>query len=334
MRAMLASGQRPVRVEPSTLIVWGIATGGLCAALEEVVPRLAGSDVTRMAAVTAGIILGVGMLAAWIDRRCLARHRADRGETIHFVEIQIAKAWALLFVLGVALTVGTFFFGGQYMVYAFWLVLLGVGMFLHALFSEQLPAWAGIAFILLGIGPLAAHASYAEMRWIAASTLGIGLPVLGWIVAGAPGMPARWASLWQPILWTSLVLSVAAVAASGVPLPTDAEVPVVELADLGSVAGMRGPLAVRVRKGTRIALRLWVSGETFVSDPGAEVALTSAKDFEILVVDGNATQWTRAPGERWERGVTSFRRMHFEPALEGHGAFLKAEVETTRLRLR
>jgi len=334
---MLAAGHRPIRIERTTLLVWGLATGGLCATLEDLLQRLAGRDVPLMAAWTAAIILGVGALAAWIDRRWLMRHRAERGETINFVEVQLGKAWAMLFVLGTMLTFGTFFFGGQYMVYGFWLVLLGVGLFLHALFSRQLPLWAGIAFIGLGIAPLAAHASYFEMRWIAASALGIGLPLLGVLIREpGPDEDAGWANSaawWKPAAWLATVVGVATLAAGHPAMPADADVPVVSFDRWASARGTRGPLIVRIPAGTKIPLDLDVGGGAFTSAPGASVELRIAQDLDLLTEDGVATEWSRTAGQ-WHRGVVAIERLRVHPVTDENRVRLRAEVATGWLRLR
>ena len=49
-----------------------------------------------------------------------------------------------------------FFYGGSGMIYALWMVLLGLGVYLFGLFSRPLLEWIGLATILLGVAGLAA----------------------------------------------------------------------------------------------------------------------------------------------------------------------------------
>src|SRR5207253_1985101 len=100
-------------------------------------------------------------------------------------------------------TFSTAFFGGGYMVFVIWLVLFGLGIYIHGLFSEEMLEWAGVMMILLGVAALALSAPYRAMQWLAASVFGLGMPLLSMMldrgesqVRGHPaGSTARSASV-------------------------------------------------------------------------------------------------------------------------------------------
>ena len=91
----------------------------------------------------------------------------------------------LLFAL-----VAMIFYGGGYMVCAVWLVFLGVSLYLHGLFSEELLEWAGLLTIALGIVSLLARLPYDSMRWVAAAVFGLGLPMLSLMLDHGRHRPA------------------------------------------------------------------------------------------------------------------------------------------------
>src|SRR5574343_1231090 len=108
--------------------------------------------------------------------------------------------------LGTLFTFSTFFFGGGYMLYAVWLVLIGLALYVHGLFSEEALEWAGGLIILIAITALAAQLPNDTMKWLTASVFGIGLPTLTLLLDGGRqrGFGLR---LGQALGWTGLVLA-------------------------------------------------------------------------------------------------------------------------------
>ena len=91
------------------------------------------------------------------------------------------------------------------MIFGVWLLLVGLGLFMHGLFSEQMLEWAGLMIMLLGICPLMLRVDFDLTKWIAASAFGLGMPALTFMLDGgkARSLPRR---LYQSALWLLLVL--------------------------------------------------------------------------------------------------------------------------------
>src|SRR5207245_5985477 len=117
-----------------------------------------------------------------------------------FAQKQVTKVLWLLLGMGVLFTFATAFFGGGYMVFVMWLVLFGLGIYIHGLFSEQILEWAGVLMILLGIGTLALRVPYVATQWLAASAFGLGLPLLGTMLDRGASKSA-WTRAAQSALW-------------------------------------------------------------------------------------------------------------------------------------
>jgi hypothetical protein len=73
-----------------------------------------------------------------------------------FVQAQITKVWWLLIGMGVLFSFAASVSGGAaMMVFGIWLLLvgLGLGLYIHGLFSDQMLEWAGALVIALGETP-------------------------------------------------------------------------------------------------------------------------------------------------------------------------------------
>jgi hypothetical protein len=119
----------------------GITGGILCLGTEHVItPERFPGHLERAVALL--LFLGIVLSAlpsptsgprATASRRATSRCRSCRHRLI--------KVWWLLIGMGVLFTFATAFFGGGQMVFVIWLVLFGLGIYVHGLFSEQI--WNG-----------------------------------------------------------------------------------------------------------------------------------------------------------------------------------------------
>lgn len=272
------------------------------------------------------------MLAAFLDRTLTRRARVRRGESTAFAESQIAKAWVLLIALGVVLTFATFFFGGSQMIYAVWLVLIGVGLFLHGLFSEQLPEWVGVAMILLGVVPLAAGASYFQTRWLAAASFGVGLPLLAAMLDhGARTSLAK--RMAQSIAWLAAVLGVAFFGWQVASEPIG-DAPTVSLDEYLARRTTVERAIVQVPAGTSLPLGIAVSGDVLASVPGSNLVLKVQQPVELLVEDGKPTGYSRIPGEGWRRGALHISGTQGETREDAGTLFFGMSLSATIARVR
>ncbi len=168
IHAMLSAGQRNLRVERHSLVLWGGSSGGLVLVSDHILTAEQ-FPVLEQRAVAWLILLVLTLSGVSLIDWHLTRHvKHARDEAWSFIHRQILKVWWLLMAVGVLLTFATFFYGGGYMIFAAWVVLIGLGLYVHGLFSEELLEWSGAFLILIGIGMLAFRLNYGTSQWVAA----------------------------------------------------------------------------------------------------------------------------------------------------------------------
>jgi hypothetical protein len=267
IQAMLAAGHRCVELERHSLLLWGGIGGGLCAFTDLVINSERFPDNTQRAiALLAWLAFWLGGMS-WLDHRLTRSARQVREETLPFAQAQVTRAWWMLLALGTLTTFAMFFHGGGVMIYALWMVLLGLGIFIFGLFSRPLIEWIGLATILLGVVGLASGLPLGSARWLAASTFAIGLPLAGWLAANTDDRRAGRRGL-AVAFWLAAVIAPAGAAARHIPAaaPPTPTTAVVTLA-AGSVvplhvdmeSGLIGipataSLPVRIARKTEVAL--------------------------------------------------------------------------------
>ena len=298
IHTMLAAGHRNLRIERHTLILWGLA-GGLLFLFSEHMLTPAQFPLIEQRATAwlllISVVLGTVGIADWHLTR---RAKASRDEAWSFIHRQVVKILWLLMAIGALLTFAMFFFGGGYMVCSAWLVLIGISLYVHGLFSEELLEWAGALVILTGVVSLGFHLSYETMKWISASVFGIGLPLLAVMLDRGRSRPA-WQRSVQSTLWMLLVLIPPLLAqryAVGATLP---EAPTISLASYRQHAANMGTQIIALPAGTAIPVDIELSGDLFRSTPAPTLPLTLAEPVELMMVDGELTGDIRFPGEPW-----------------------------------
>lgn len=300
IHSMLSSGQRNLRVERHSLILWGLAGGGLFAASEWILTPAQLPDLTQRA-VAWLVLLCVALGAVgYADWRLTRRVKAARDEAWSFIHRQVLKVWWLLMAMGVLLTFAMFFFGGGYMLYAAWLVLLGLGLYVHGLFSEELLEWVGVLTILAGVTALAARLPADTMRWLDASLFGIGLPLLACLLdrGRARPFPHRLA---QSLGWLAVVIALPLAGhrwANAAPLP---EAPRIPLAALAKQSDLNGARIVALPAGTAIPVEVELSGDVFDTTRTAILPLSLAEPLDLMLIDGQLSGDIRRPGEDWQK---------------------------------
>lgn len=298
IHTMLAAGHRNLRIERHTLVLWGLAGGLLFLFSEHILTPAQFPQIEQRATawlLLISVILGAVGIADWH----LTRHaKAARDEAWSFVHRQVLKILWLLMSIGTLLTFAMFFFGGGYMVCAAWLVLIGISLYVHGLFSEELLEWAGALVILTGIASLGFHLAYETMKWISASVFGIGLPLLAIMLDRGRSRPA-WQRSVQSTVWLLLVLAPPLLAqryAIGATLP---DAPVVSLASYRQHGSSQGALIIALPAGSAIPVDIELTGELFRNTPAPTLPLTLAEPVELMMIDGKLTGDIRFPGEPW-----------------------------------
>lgn len=295
IHAMLAAGHRNLRIERHSLLLWGLPAGLLFALSESLLTPEQLPDTTQRAlawlALLAGVLFAIGTLD-WLWTR---RVKLARDEAWSFVHRQVQKVWWLLMGLAALSTFAMFFFGGGYMVCTLWLVIAGLGLYLHGLFSEELLEWIGVTLILIGIGCLFAGLPFESMRWIASAVFAIGLPLLALMLDRGRHRAAH-VRLGQLLFWLGAVLALPLWLerqAQAVPI----EAPTISL-EAFRAGALPGPaVAVRLPAGTPVPVAIDVAGDVFQGP--AVLPLTLAQPLELLVRDGKLSGDARYPGEAW-----------------------------------
>lgn len=287
IHSMLAAGHRSIRLQRHSLLLWGITGGVLCLGTEHVItPERFPGHLERAVALLLflGIVLsGVAIADFWYTRRRIEA----RDESLPFVQAQVTKAWWLLMGMGVLFTFATGFFGGGQMVFVIWLVLFGLGIYFHGLFSEQILEWAGVMMILLGIGALALSAPYTATQWLAASTFGLGMPLLGAMLDRGASRSA-WTRAGQSALWLAAVLTPAVLAYQWrQQLPPQAAT------------------IVTFPAGTRIPVNVRIGGNIVRDDNDLAVPLTLTKPLDVVLLDGQPTGMFRVADGPWKQRARS-----------------------------
>jgi hypothetical protein len=231
-------------------------------------------------------------------------------------------------------------FGGVYQIYMVWLALVGLGLFLHGLFSHELVEWAGAGLFLLAILVLVSGLPLAWHRPLLICTAGLGLPLLGeflhWRVVAQVARTGRLFACVVAVLVASVLPAWLAVQWSQrVDFPDD--IPVLSPQQPQQLQQRSTPwpryLAVHVVAGTSIALELDIQGGVLQSAHSApQLHYTMAQDLDLLLIDGKFSHFVRRAGQEWQNqdGWLRITRLDFEPDL-GQGSGLRvrssAQVE-------
>jgi hypothetical protein len=290
IHSMLAAGHRSIRLQRHSLLLWGITGGILCLATEHVItyerfPEHLQRAVAKL--LFLGIVAsGVAIADFWYTRYRIEAH----DESLPFVQAQVTKVWWLLIGVGVLFTFATSFFGGGQMVFVIWLVLFGLGIYVHGLFSEQILEWVGVVMILLGIGALALPASYVATQGLAASAFGLGMPLLATMLDRGASKSA-WTRAGQSALWLAVVLTPAAL-------------------------GYQWRESQSAPDAPRMTLESFLRQVPPPASAIVTIPLVLARPIDVLVVDGKANG-ARVAGGSWKQRSTSlsFREMQFGATL-------------------
>ncbi|HYH23646.1 MAG TPA: hypothetical protein VD995_33940 [Azospirillum sp.] len=297
IHSMLSAGHRNLRIERHTLILWGLAGGGLALFSERILTPSQFPDPAQRALAWLVLLTGVLGGVAALDWRLTRRAKRVRDEAWSFIHRQVLKVWWLLMGLGTLMTFAVFFFGGGYMVFAAWIILVGLGLYVHGLFSEELLEWAGVLSIAIGIATLAYRLDPDTMRLIMASHMGLGLPMLALMLDGGHARPS-WRRMGQAAVWMAAVLAAPlAVHLWGGSAAHDAPILPLDAFRRGADAGGRRILTIPA--GTPVPVELAVAGNVFAPATGHILPLTLATALEVAMEDGQPTGEVRFAGENW-----------------------------------
>ena len=298
IHSMLSAGHRNLRIERHSLVLWGASSGGLILASNHILTAEQFPVLEQRALawliLLALAVSGVGLLDWHLTRRA----KQARDEAWPFIHRQVLKVWWLLMSVGVLMTFATFFYGGGYMIFAAWVVLAGLGLYVHGLFSEELLEWTGAIIVTIGIGMLSFRLNYAASQWVAASTLGLGLPLLAAMLDRGRQRSAL-IRLLQSVGWLLCVLIPPLLAQhlASADVPPDA--PIVSLQEF-----RKQPAAqqiVTLPAGSSIPVKVELSGDVFRPSNASVLPLVLNEPVEIMMNNGQPTGDWRFTGESWAR---------------------------------
>lgn len=304
IHTMLRAGQRNLRVERHTLLLWGLVFGILVLASSHILTAEQIPDNTQRALAWLALLSITLALVGLADWHLTRRAKQSRDETWSFVHRQILKVWWLLMSGGILMSFATFFYGGGYLLLPIWLVLAGLGLYVHGLFSEECLEWTGVMVMAIGVFSAGFHLDYPSQQRVCASTLGLGLPTLAWMIDRGRERSAL-LRLGQSLLWLLVVLAPPLWVARGTQAHEPAPAPQTTLEQFQAHPG--GRQAVTLPAGTIVAVRVDVSGDTFRPSARSVLPLVLDHSVELIVEDGQPTgdwrpsggPWLHAGADRW-----------------------------------
>lgn len=303
IHSMLASGHRSIRLEQHTLMLWGLGGAALVFLSELLITDTRFPEPWQIAIAIVGLLLSVLVPVAWVDYNLTRRVRHARGESISFVQRQIYKVWLLLFAMGILMEIGMTFYGGGFMSYGIWMVLVGTGLFVHGLFSQRGLEVFGALIIVLGIAGFLLNLPYHGMRWLAASVFGLGLPLIGLLLARHQNSGgARLIGL-AGIWLLGVVLLAMAIYEVHVRLQTPSA-PAIPLAKFQQTALAENDQVVTLPAGTPITVQISVKSDLFEPREDARFPLILKKPVDINLVAGKPDGNYRIAGNAWRNVKT------------------------------
>lgn len=299
LHAMLAAGQRSLRIERHTLILWGLAGGILFLLSESILTPAQLPQVEERALAWLALLVAVLGPVGYVDWRMTGRAKQARDESWSFIHRQVLKVLWLLMAMGVLFTFACFFFGGGYMLCSVWLVAVGLGLYVHGLFSEELLEWTGALIILIGIISLALRLPFDTMRWITAAVFAIGLPLLAVMLDGGRPRPAL-VRLAQTTLWIVAVLALPLAAQRYANAAPNPEANLLTLEAFRAQREAAGTQVVSLPAGAAVPVLVELGGELFDTGARPVLPLRLAEPIEVLLVDGKLTGDIRHVGGPWQ----------------------------------
>lgn len=305
IHAMMEQGQRSVRFERHTLVLWGLAAAFLILLIDAVfTPERFPIVWQRALAANSCIALVLAAVAVW-DYRLTRAARRRRDEIISFVQRQLMKVWWLLMGIIVLINLGMNFFGGGYLFFSLTFALMGLAFYIHGLFSERILSWAGLVLIGLGLGSVALKLPYPAIEWLAVCVFGLGLPALAFVLDYKPAHATYGRRLILSAAWLALMLLPAAGVYALAQRGDVPSTPPVALADyLRRPVAPSGTEIVRIPAGSSVPTRIEVAADALAGDSSVILPLTLAQPLDIIVRTG-------VPDGRYRIGMGDWKQIRY-----------------------
>lgn len=313
IHSMLASGHRSVHMERHSLILWGLASAGLIL-LATAIFTPERFPVTWVRAVATTVFISAVLAAvAYLDFYLIRRSRDLRAESISFVQLQMTKVWWLLVGLIVLIHLGMHFFGGGYMFYSLVLILMGLALYVHGLFSRQMLMLAGVMMILLGLASMSLRLPFPAIEWLTVCVFGLGWPLLGLTL----NLPALNRSLPYRLIfslgWLCLVClpAMAIYQAGALEAKPDAlPTPLAAYLQRGEQTGMREQV-VTLAAGSSVPLNIELTGDVLEGVNATTLPMLLSQQLDIVLKDGKPDGRFRVANGPWKKYTYNYRIRDF-----------------------
>lgn len=305
IHTMLWQGQQSVRMERHTFILWGISAALLIILLDLFLDPQNFKQHWHYVLVETLVISIVLFIAGWWDFRLTHKIRQQRDETLSFIQTQLTKVWWFLVGLIVIINIGMSFFGGGYIFYPLVLIILGLAFYINGLFSRQMLCWQGVALIILGSIALILQPQFDLLKILAASTLGIGFPLLPVLLARE-----HWSNTWAKRLLVTtiwLIVIITPTGLIGALMTPSGDYPIISLEDYRHKPSSLDQVDnVRLPAGLKVPIELLIEGN-MIKDTRVIVPLTLGKTIDIAVKNAKPIGFFHIEGEGWKAYSANFR---------------------------
>lgn len=308
IHAMMDSGHRSVRLERHTLILWGVTGALLIVLMQHLFPVGNFAVKWHHTLLVNSINIVVLVAVAIVDFRLTRRNRAERDETVSFVQQQLTKVWWSIVALIILIQIGMSFFGGSYLFFAMLLSLLGFAFYIHGLFSQQLLSWAGAIIILLGLTCIALRIPIVTQEWLTVMVLGIGLPALGYLIHHPHHNRNAVNRVVGFTVWLILIVLPAMAVDRWQRDYKVPNVPVISLQDYQRGIGKDNETQiVRLPANTVVPLALTVDGSILDKNNPTVIPLQLSKSVDLILNNNKPNGWYRIANKQWHNKRFAYR---------------------------
>ncbi len=321
IHAMMSSGQRSVRLERHTLVLWGITIALLILFVKQLVtPELLPVKWQRVAVVNSIVAVVLFVVGLW-DYRMTRQARNERDETLSYIQLQITKVWWLIILLVVVLNMGMNLFGGGYLFYNIVLALTGLALFIQGLFSLQMLSWLGGLMIALALGSVALRVPYSAIEWLTIVCFGLGLPTLGILIQYPTLQTTYLRRITVSAVWLMAIVGMTTLVYGQVQTTRAPQLPVLSLEQYASPEhDSSKPVIVQLPKDLYIPVQIEVTGNVLTGTATASLPLILSNNIELVVQDEQPTGLFRIGDEPWrdKRYAYRVRDVKVTPRLDQH----------------
>lgn len=312
--SMMESGQQSVRMERHTLMIWGITA----AILILITDLLFNPDTFpvpwQQVTFQTTFISVILFIAGYQDFRLTRKLRQQRDESLSYIQLQLTKVWWFFIGLIIVLNVGMSFFGGGYMFYGLTMVLIGIALYIHGLFSTQMLKWIGMMLIIIGILPIAIKLNFFATKWLAAGVFGLGFPLLALVLDKPVSHSTVGKRLALSAAWFAFVIIPASLAYhinfsfdAGKLISTNTH----QYKSLSADIALKKQI-IHLPAGSIIPVNINFNSELveFVQAPALTLKLK--KRLDVVVEEGKATGHFKLDDTDWLTRKRNFRIQHFK----------------------